>query len=409
MLTTIIQTLLCLLTLGLQVKVQHDWLFIGDEVRTLDVNVIAPAGSEVEVSFNLVKDLSLMAGKDTILTSTRKVVMGSQDSTTVSFSFDGIAPGFYEVDLSAGDYIHPSFNIGIDPELIDSPADREEDFTAFWEKALTELNSVPMKLKLTADSEASNELRTSYIVEAMSIDGVKMGGLLCVPVADGKYPVFIDYMGYGADVYKYDPSARPDAIEFLVSVRDQGIFRGDQSRWIDRGLESKESFYYRGAFCDAVRAIDIVCCIDKADTSRIFARGESQGGALTIAAAALDHRIKAAAPAVPFLGDYRDYSKIVWWPVWEVFETADEMGLDRDDLFSTLSYFDIKNLAGLVDCPVFMAFGLQDPTCPPHTNFSAYNLITSQKQYYCAPECGHAMWQVKEWSEKREKWFEQYL
>lgn len=252
--------------------------------------------------------------------------------------------------------------------------------------------------------EHSDSLRNSYRVEITSFGGVKMGGYLCEPVAEGKYPVYIDYMGYGAEPYWYNPSSNPGAIEFLVSVRDQGIFKAGNERWIDRGLESKETFYYRGAFCDVVRAVDFVASLEKADTSHIYARGESQGGAFTLISASLDPRIAAAAPAVPFLGDYRHYSQIVWWPVWEVFDTADSQNISRDDLFEMLSYFDVKNFTDRIECPVYMAFGLQDPTCPPHTNFAGYNMIKSTKQYFCVPACGHAMWKEKQWQLKRDEW-----
>ena len=140
------------------------------------------------------------------------------------------------------------------------------------------------------------------------------------------------------------------------------------------------------------------------------ASGESQGGAFTFISAALDSRIKAIAPAVPFLGDYRDYARIVWWPVHEVLDTADEEGLDREELFTMLSYFDVKNFASRITCPVYMAFGLQDPTCPPHTNFSIYNnLGTRDKRFFCVPTCGHAMWQENSWSEERAAFLSPWL
>jgi cephalosporin-C deacetylase len=75
-----------------------------------------------------------------------------------------------------------------------------------------------------------------------------------------------------------------------------------------------------------------------------------------------------------------------------------------------LSYFDVKNFASRVQCPVYMSFGLQDPTCPPHTNFSIYNnLGTKDKRFFCVPTCGHAMWQEPSWSEAREAFLLPYL
>lgn len=386
-------------------------LFTEAAGRKLTVNVYNPTGKVIEVSMALVNDLSLMAEtKDTVLLE--GYFVGDRHET-LEFPLEHVQPGFYQVNLSwkAGELSenYGTFNIGIDPEMIISPQDKRPDFDDFWDSTLSELSAVPMEIVKEFSAEHSDSHRNSYRVEITSFGGEKIGGYLCEPVKEGKYPVYIDYMGYGADPYWYSPSSNPEAIEFLVSVRDQGIFKDGNERWIDRGLESKETYYYRGAFCDVVRAVDFVASLEKADTSLIFARGESQGGAFTFISAALDSRIAAAAPAVPFLGDYEHYSQIVWWPVWEVFETADSQGISRKDLFETLSYFDVKNFTDRIKCPVYMAFGLQDPTCPPHTNFAGYNMISAQKKYLCVPTCGHAMWKEDIWRTERELWFKSII
>ena len=55
-----------------------------------------------------------------------------------------------------------------------------------------------------------------------------------------------------------------------------------------------------------------------------------------------------------------------------------------------LSYFDTKNLATLVTCPVIMDFSLQDSSCPPHTTWAAFNNVgSSEKQYLINPTLGH--------------------
>lgn len=389
----------------LEVEMQHDWMYI-DEPRELAVNVYAPAGSEVNVTLDLVKDLTLMYERDTVLSTGASVKTGKNGKAVAELSFEGLEPGFYQVNLSAGEYRYPAFNIGIEPEKIESPADRQPDFDAFWEQTLGELAAVDLNLKMTLDEAHSNDIRKSYVVEADSWNGGKIGGYLCVPAKEGRYTTYIEYMGYGAEPFWFDPSSNPDKVQFLVSVRDQGIFKKGQDRWIDRGLDSKENFYYRGAFCDVIRAIDLVCSLDCVDTDNIYARGESQGGAFTFISAALDKRISGIAPAVPFLGDYRHYSQIVWWPVWEVFEEADRQGIDREELFTMLSYFDVKNFMDKVECPTYMAFGLQDPTCPPHTNFSEYNLLNCPKKWYVSPRCGHGMWEILQWQTLREEFLD---
>ena len=375
------------------------WLFTGKGPYTLNTKVDITGPTKLQ----LVKDLSLMAPEPEIVLE-KDVEIGPD--SLLSVKLGRLRPGFYEVRLA--DSVR--FNIGIRPDDVVSPPDSAPDFDAFWESTLSALREIPMDAELTIVPEYSNDVRTTYDVSYTSLDGAVAGGILCVPNAEGKYPVVVNYMGYGAPVFYFDPSSAPGQIDYLVSVRGQGIFREENANWIDRGLASKETYYYRGAFADAVRAVDFVAGLDKADPDRIVAWGESQGGALTVAAAALDPRIKAIAPAVPFLGDYRDYYKIVWWPVHEVTDAADAEGLDRDALFDTLAYFDIKNLAPRVKCPAYMAFGLQDPTCPPHTNFAIYNnLGSSEKHYLCVPTCGHGMWLEPAWPPIREAFLAEYM
>ena len=369
------------------------WLFLEKGPYTLNTKVEAAPGP---APFALVTDLSLMAPEPEVVLST-EVEIGPD--STLQVALGKLEPGFYQVRLR--DSVR--FNIGVRPDEVVSKPDQAADFDAFWASTLAELATVPLQPELTEVPEYSNELRTCYEVRYPSLGGAVAGGILSVPVAPGKYPVCIQYMGYGAEPFYYDPSSAPERIDYLISVREQGIFRAEPYDWIDRGLSSKEEYYYRGAFADAIRAIDYVASLEKADPERIVAYGESQGGALTCVAAALDKRIKAIAPSVPFLGDYRDYSRIVWWPVHEVFLAADKAGIDREDLFAMLSYFDVKNFAPRIHCPVYMAWGLQDPTCPPHTNFSIYNnLGTSEKRFFCVPTCGHAMWAEPAWEKERD-------
>ncbi len=375
------------------------WLFLEKGPYTLTTKVNAAPGPADIV---LVKDLSLMAAEPEVVFTGKADIAAD---STLTLKLGKLEPGFYEVRLR--DSVR--WNIGVRPDAVVSAPDPQPDFWDFWTQTLAEMDAIPLEPTFTEIPAYSNDVRTCYEVRYPSWGGAISGGILSVPVAEGKYPVHLQYMGYGAEPFYFDPSASPDRIDYLVSIRDQGIFRDTLFRWIDRGLAAKETFYYRGAFADAKRAVDFVTTLDKADTDHIVSMGESQGGALTFVAAAFDSRIKAIAPAVPFLGDYPDYAKIVWWPVHEVFDQADAEGLDRGALMTMLTYFDVKNFAPRIHCPVYMAFGLQDPTCPPHTNFAIYNnLGTRDKRYFCVPTCGHAIWQEPTWDAERATFLKQY-
>ena len=55
----------------------------------------------------------------------------------------------------------------------------------------------------------------------------------------------------------------------------------------------------------------------------------------------------------------------------------------------TFSYVDPKNLAGWIECPVFMGVGLQDNAAPAPAAFAAYNQVRGPKEYRVYPEAGH--------------------
>lgn len=385
-----------------EVPVEHNWLWLGDTPYILNADVSNTSLKKDLISIRILKDVGLTTQPVTVLETSSKVKF-KKGKGKVSFDISSLEPGFYQVNING---CNP-FNIGIRPEEIFSPQDKQPDFDEFWDNTLKELAEVNPEYKLMLMPEKSNGQRNVYRVEFKSLGGELMGGYYCEPVGEGKYPVKIEYMGYGAEPYIFDPSSEPETIQFLVSVRGQGIFLGTTPRtWDIQGLADKYTYYYRGAYADVIRAIDFIASREKCDPDRIFAQGESQGGAFTWIAASLDSRIAAAAPAVPFLGDFPHYAQIVNWPMGEILAEAKRLEIPEEELYRTLSYFDVKNFTDRIKCPIYMSFGLQDPTCPPHTEFAEYNQVNSSKKYFCVPLCGHAMWLERSWTKERMEWFD---
>lgn len=358
------------------------WLFFDRGPYTLNTTVNAKAGS---ASFKLVRDVSLLTGSQEIVVNTTTTV-GADGS--ISVALGNLDPGFYQARVR--DTL--KFIIGVRPDAVYSPVDAKPDFDSFWQSTFAELDAQPWDVQLTKIDQYSNTRRTCYEVRYKSLGGVISGGVISIPVASGKFPVKLKFMGYGNEQSYFNPDNNPGQIEFEVSIRSQGLFKTG-TQWDCQGIESKETYYYRGAYCDIKRAIDYVLGLEKADPTRVVAWGSSQGGALTYIAAALEPRIKAIAPSVPFLGDFPDYWKIVSWPMGEILRAGEAAGMTRQQVLDMLSYFDVKNFAPKISCPVFMVVGLQDGTCPPHTNFAIYNNLSStNKQYMILPYEGHSVW-----------------
>lgn len=306
-------------------------------------------------------------------------------------------PGFYRFNFylsengKKGD--PKKFNMGYEPEQIKGFEDAKNDFAAFWQNSLKELAQVAPHYGLTPKPEYSNNDYEVFEVAMNSFGGESVKGYYAKPKRQGKFPVSIEYQGYGAG--PYPPNVAWDGFAHMImSIRGQGYNKPQNKYgdWIIHGLQSKEAYYYRGAFLDAVRAIDFVCTRPEIDTSKIVAMGGSQGGALTFAAAALDHRIKASAPTIPFLSDYKNYFKIVGWPR-SSFENyrKEHPNVSWDHIYDILSYFDIKNLAPWIKRPMLMGIGVQDEVCPPHINFAAFNKVTAPKEWIAYADEGHTV------------------
>jgi cephalosporin-C deacetylase len=395
----------------------HDWLFYGVDMPTVKVMATNHTDKQrnIVVNFTLTTDDYRFIKHDSQVASVK-----ANDSVVLNFKFP-LTPGFYrctvksetlpiwDYDESGETVLVKKFNIGYDPEKIVSSPDGQPDLKTFWTASKHLLAKVKPHYTFKLLKDSCTALRNLYLVTMKSFGGEEISGYYCTPVKKGIYPADITYMGYGSKPWTPKANDNPNMVEFVLSVRGQALEQptNKYGDWVTYGLQSKETYYYRGAFMDLIRAIDFICSRSEVDKRNIFAEGGSQGGAFTLAACALDHRIRAAAPWIPFLSDYPDYFKIVHWPAEPILKKQHELGINDADLYRTLSYFDIKNLAGWIECPILMGSGLQDGTCPPHTNFADYNQIKSAKQYRIHPTYGHDV--PPSWWAFRMDFFKKYM
>ena len=341
-----------------------------------------------------------------VSTIEKTVTIASGETQEVTIELGELAPGFYHAVVSANYNEVSDFNLGYNPTAIVSAPDAQSDFEEFWAKAKSDLAAVEPEFTLTKLDDRSSAARNVYLVEMKSVpdgsgDPVTIRGYYAEPTAAGTYPVIITQNGYDSDTsipaLNFCPNADSNTswIELNLSVRGQVINnRGDNTNaygdWFAYNFGDKDSYYYRGAYMDVIRGIDFIASREKAQQDNIFMMGGSQGGALTIAGAALDSRVKAIAPSIQFMGDFPDYFRVGSWPASVAKAQQTAKNLSDEDMYKFLSYFDTKNLAPYITCPVTTCMGLQDNVCPPHTNFAPYNnLKVEEKQYVVNADCKH--------------------
>lgn len=370
-----------------------DYIFLGDEPLSIAVSLQNLNTFEINGTLHvkITTDAYAAVKADSVAITIDGSAIYEQE-----FTFQNPEPGFYRYTVTfernGETAAEQQFNLGYEPENIESPIDAKADFKAFWDNNLKELAKVAPEYKLTLQPEFSKLDYDMYLVEMFSFENELIRGYYGKPKRDGKFPVIVEYMGYGSG--PYPPTQTWDGFaHFVLSIRGQALNQptNHYGTWITSGVDSKEHYYYRGAFMDVIRAVDFVCSRPEIDADRIAVHGSSQGGALSFASAALDKRVKVAAPGIPFLSDYPDYFKIAPWPKSDFDSYMKEHpDANWEDIYDVLSYFDIKNLAQWITCPLYMGMGVQDNVCPPHINFAAYNQVQSEKRWMACPDYGHS-------------------
>jgi cephalosporin-C deacetylase len=248
---------------------------------------------------------------------------------------------------------------------------------------------------LTERNDLGNDSMAVYSVEFRSLDSARIQGWYIYPKNKKNLRAVIYTQGYTAEnIFSTGYLQFTEYAQFLLNIRGHGSSTKDVNpgfpKFLEYGLENPHTYIFRGAYMDCVRSIDFLCSRPEIDSSRIGIWGTSMGGALALAASALDRRIKLCIFDLPFLSDFRNYFEIGSWPSYQIRNYATRNNRSMASVYQTLDYFDIKNLAPWVQCPVVMGVGLLDMTCPPAINFAAYNNVrVKNKVFYLYPDVGH--------------------
>lgn len=420
--------------LTLSVPVTGSWVYA--EAPAFTVHVVNPYAEAVTARVVVEVATDKMEPVATLTKSVSVAAKGTED--VVLTMSETPAPGFYHATATVNDDLARAFYFGVNPTQIVSAPDKQADYDAYWDGVKAQLDATPINAQLTEIPSRSTASRKVYLVEMNSVaDGVSgepvvVRGYYAEPTDGKKHPVIMHYMGYDSGYRPGGESDTPwcpggddnkDYAEFYFSTRGQSVnnrqakdrmdgidrdFTNDYGDWFAYAFGQKDSYYYRGAYMDVVRAIDFMAQRETSDMDNLFAEGQSQGGALTYAAAALSGRpFRAIAPAITFMGDFPDYFELTSWPA---FVAREQQGTMTDaELYAFLSYFDTKNLATRVTCPVITSIGLQDNVCPPHTNIAPYNNLPEgvERQVVYNPELMHQV--NNDWYTTYMNFFEQHL
>ena len=373
----------------------HVLLGASDIIIPLSIKNNLATTFKGKVTINVISDF-----KEPISTQIIETEIGKKAEKKISFPIKNLKPGFYKVTVRFEGKLlskESDFSFAYEPEKVVSAVDAQPDFLNYWERAKKELKAVEPQYKVIKKDSLCTKGHTIFLVEMRSLGNTLVRGWLSIPTKAGKYPAILRVQGYSSTTTAQDLNYGDDFVSFGLNIRGHGNSKDDVNPgfpgYLQNFVKDKELYIYRGAYMDCVRAIDFLCSRAEVDTSRIVVEGGSQGGALTFATAALDNkRIKFCVPQIPFLSDFLYYFKVAIWPGNEFVNLVEkDKKATWENVFYTLSYIDIKNLAPMIKAPMPMCSGLLDDVCPPHINFAAYNNVKSKKEYVVFPNLGHAV------------------
>ena len=291
-----------------------------------------------------------------------------------------------------------------------------DDFDNFWNE---EINK--------ADEFFEKELKYEMIKKDFGIPfaecydlyfngtgGARIYSKLIIPkgTKDKKIPFILKFHGYQGQSSDWSRNIGIVASGIglvMMDVRgqagksqDNGIFDGITVRGhIIKGVkEGRDKLFYKDVYLDTYLLSKIIENFEFTDKENIKVYGESQGGALSLACAALNQNIKSSFIIYPFLSDYKKVVELhtiteAYVELYRYFKFIDPFHETEEEFFKTLSYIDVKNFAHRIKGKVVFIASLMDDVCPPETQFAVYNNLKCEKKLLVMPEYSHEAMNVK--------------
>ncbi|MBA2952653.1 prolyl oligopeptidase family serine peptidase [Nocardioides sp. MAH-18] len=271
-----------------------------------------------------------------------------------------------------------------------------EDLEEFWQETLDALPDPAPSYAVVASGLVTVE---TWEVTFAGHDGAPVRAWLHLPAGplrSDSLPGVVQFQGYNGGrglPHEHVFWASAGYAHLVVDTRGQGSgwttgATADpagsgpaQPGFLTRGIDSRDTYYYRRVYADAVAAVEVLRGHPLVDPSRVAVAGGSQGGGISTSVAALaPSSVAAVLPDVPFLCDFRRATSVAQAePYLELVRYLAAHRPSVPAVFATLSYFDAAVLAPRASAPALFSVALMDRTCPPSTVFAAFNAYGGPK------------------------------
>ncbi len=383
---------------------RRDWTYRMGDVPKFRIHVTADDQpiDDVTVTYAIAPDL-MPGEKRTAAVPVEGLVVEGGTMTE---------PGFLRCIVTtevAGKTYQGVATAAFEPEKIEAFAQEPADFDGFWKKQLEEGAKLPLEPSLTFLPDASTDKVNVYQVSFRTTGPswmrtpARIYGILCEPVAPGKYPAVLKVPGAGVRPYSGDKDlAARGVIVLEIGVHGipvnlpqhvyDALYAGALAGYWTFNSDNRETYYYQRIYVSCVRANDFLTSRPNWDGRNLGVTGASQGGQLAIVTAALDPRVTVLAAIHPAGCDFEAtlHGRAAGWPQpFREWDTGGPSENATEKRIETLRYYDGVNFAKRLKVPGYYSWGYNDEVTPPTSVYAAVNAITAPKTVGLTLEMGH--------------------
>jgi cephalosporin-C deacetylase-like acetyl esterase len=371
-----------------------DGIFNSNASFTFDVKNTYNVAQEGTLSYLLTDEKGVK-----VKAFSKPVKIAKRSDEHYNFEIPSLKTGFYKLNvmINVSDYDDTTRRaFGIRPDEIKSAYPKPADFDAFWKSAKDELAKVKPQFKVTEQPSQNTDNRRVFLIELKSLDNLTIRGWMTIPKTSNKNKAFSVLLGLpGYQVTLKPIVGRDDDLAIItLNTRGQGnsrdVIHTERDAFISYNIEDKNKYVMRGVIMDCVRAVDFIYSRKELRHDQILATGGSMGGYLAIALAGLDSRVTICSAQNPILSDVHNLVGAVEWPITDIRKyVAGKPDVTFDQVLQNMEYYDTKNFATGVKCPILLGLGLLDPYVPPGNGYAVYNSLNTDKRLMVYKDLGH--------------------
>lgn len=371
-----------------------DWLYKVGEKANVEVSLYRYGiPVDAEINYELADDMleADAKGKTRLKNGRATIALGTKKT-----------PGFRDLRMTVkydGQTTTHHVKVGFSVDKIKSATEEPSDFQDYWTNKISRLRQQPLKVteeeapEYTTDKMTCKLLRVSvdkqhtvyaYLFMPRQANAQGFPAVLCPPgagIKTIKEPLRHRYYGEGGcirmemEIHGLDPRLSSETFTEMSRAFNPSSPGG----YLSYGLNDRDQYYMSHVYLALVRCLDYLTSLSEWDGKNLIVQGGSQGGALSIVAAALDNRVTQCVVNHPALSDMGAYVLSESCGGYPHFKHLDTKELE------TLSYYDVVNFARHLQAQVYMTWGYNDNTCPPTTSYAVWNTLQCPKEALLTP------------------------